>query len=61
MAQAEGVFMRPARIVLGLVSAALLLPGMAWAGHGPPANFEQAKAEADAHGKLLLVDFYTDW
>ena len=53
--------MRPARIVLGLVAAALLLPGVVWAGDGSPATFEQAKAEADAHGKLLLIDFFTDW
>jgi len=53
--------MRSARIVLGLVSAAFLLPGVVWGGHGAPGTFEEAKAEADAHGKLLLLDFFADW
>jgi len=52
---------RPGRMGLGLVAAALLLPGAAGAGDGLPTTFEQAKAAADAHGKLLLIDFFADW
>jgi hypothetical protein len=36
--------------------AAKLPPGYAW-----ETNFEQAKLKAAEAGKLLYIDFYTDW
>ena len=53
--------MRPMRMLLGLVSLALLSPGLAWAGQGAPTSFAEARAEAAAQDKLLLVDFFTEW
>ncbi len=45
---------------LGLAMAVLLLPALSWAGTEDPTTIEQAKAEAKAHDKLLLLDFFTE-
>jgi hypothetical protein len=45
----------------------LLLASICWLGctggsvHAPVASFEEARAAAAGQGRLLLVDFYTDW
>jgi len=49
-----------ARMRLGFVPVVLLLPALVWAGQASPTTFEEAKTEAGAHDKLLLLDFFTD-
>ena len=52
--------MQSRRTRLGLAMALLALPALGWAGQDAPTTFEQAKAEAKAHDKLLLLDFFTE-
>ena len=48
---------RMKQILVGLALAALALP----AGAQPPADHQAALAAAQEEGKLLLLDFFTEW